>query len=432
MANDEIKDPADALGQRRRPPPPIIDLTAQQSDRQSLFSSHWEIAAGLLAVSLIVLLIAGAVWLTPPSRNDAMAPLLQKIAALESQLRDLGARLANAADRKTSEDNGTRLAGLEAKLKAVQSDNATGAAKLATDLDRGLAELNDRVARLQDQTQSQAQTQITDSDAKELRGRMTLTEAGVQSAIDKTNELSQRVGLIAGLVQDAKTRAESALAATELTTQSATARASNEIDRREIETLTARLQKFEQALTQIGRSDSVQNDADRGLRLAFVAAALRQSFDRGDPYHRELQVLNTLIQDKAALEPIARFATSGAPTLRTLARELSALSPAMQRASASGESGLFDRLQANAEKLVRVRPIGDSTGTEPVAIMSRAEQKLERGDVTGALSDLASLPAPIRALAAPWIEQAKARQAASEAVSRLTNDAFLTLSKSER
>ena len=60
----------------------------------------------------------------------------------------------------------------------------------------------------------------------------------------------------------------------------------------------------------------------------------------------------------AALEP---FAKSGVPSAAALARELTALMPALAKAvgTAPRESGILDRLKANAERIVRVRPIDE-------------------------------------------------------------------------
>ena len=53
--------------------------------------------------------------------------------------------------------------------------------------------------------------------------------------------------------------------------------------------------------------------------------------------------------------------------------------------------GFLDRLQANAEKLVRIRPIDEAPGDDPAAVVSRAQAKAARADFTGAVTELNAL-----------------------------------------
>ena len=115
-----------------------------------------------------------------------------------------------------------------------------------------------------------------------------------------------------------------------------------------------------------------------------------------------------------------------------LARELAALAPALYQAAGAPprEGGFLDKLQASAEKLVRVRPLEEIAGTDPAAVVSRASRPRPRSaDLAGALAELAQLPAAARAPAEPWIKQAQARAAALEASRRFAADALAALGK---
>jgi len=63
-------------------------------------------------------------------------------------------------------------------------------------------------------------------------------------------------------------------------------------------------------------------------------------------------------------------------------------------------------------RLVRIRPVEEVAGDDPATIMSRAQIKAGRGDVPGALAELGTLPATVRAPAQAWIDKAQARTAA--------------------
>jgi hypothetical protein len=166
------------------------------------------------------------------------------------------------------------------------------------------------------------------------------------------------------------------------------------------------------------------------MRLAFVATVLRTAVERGGPFAGELAALKALMpaEKVAPLEP---FAASGIPTPQALARELSTLTPAMLAAvaPASGGDGLLDRLQHGAERLVRIRPVNEQPGDDPITVIGRIEAKAGRHDIDGTLPEFAKLPEAARAPVAGWIRKAEARRAALDIAGRLAHDAFGALGK---
>ncbi len=101
----------------------------------------------------------------------------------------------------------------------------------------------------------------------------------------------------------------------------------------------------------------------------------------------------------------------------------------MRRAAATAprDGGFIDRLQANAQKLVRIRPVEEIPGDEPAAILARIDVKAGHADIDGALAELAKLPAAMRAPAPPWIAKAQARGAAVAAANRFAAEALAAL-----
>ena len=87
------------------------------------------------------------------------------------------------------------------------------------------------------------------------------------------------------------------------------------------------------------------------------------------------------------------------------------------------------KLQLNAEKLVRVRPLDGAAGSDSAAIVARVEAKAARTDIAGALAELAQLPPDARAPAEAWIKKAQAREAAVAASRRLAADTLAGLGK---
>jgi hypothetical protein len=110
---------------------------------------------------------------------------------------------------------------------------------------------------------------------------------------------------------------------------------------------------------------------------------------------------------------------------------LSSLEPALLQAAETKppESGFLEKLQAHAERLVRIRPIEEIAGDEPAAVIARVEVKAARGDVPGALTELGKLPPPLRAPAQAWIDRAQGRAGALAASRRFAADALAALVK---
>lgn len=182
--------------------------------------------------------------------------------------------------------------------------------------------------------------------------------------------------------------------------------------------------------TKATREDIARNTgADTAARLALSAVTLREIVLRGAPFAAELAAAKSLAGDAQTLAPLEPFAASGLPSDAALARELSAVLPAMiDRAGVKAPSGnFFDRLQANAGKLVRITPIDAPPGNDPSAVLARIEVAIARPDIAALLAELARLPDNVRAPAEAWIKKANERQAAMQAARQFAADASRAL-----
>jgi hypothetical protein len=169
--------------------------------------------------------------------------------------------------------------------------------------------------------------------------------------------------------------------------------------------------------------------SDRASRLAIAAGALRGAIDRGDPFAAELAVMKPLMPDADALAALEPFAASGVPGDATLARELAQIvRPMLTAASEPRQDGtLLERLQANAERLVRVRRLGEPVGDDRNAVLARIEQRAAKGDLAGAQAEIAKLPADAKSPLEPWLARTAARDRAIAASRKLLNDAVAAL-----
>jgi hypothetical protein len=192
----------------------------------------------------------------------------------------------------------------------------------------------------------------------------------------------------------------------------------------ELDALQKRVAALEQS-TKAARDDIAKaSSADIAARLALSAAALRDAVASGAPFAAELAQAKSLGADEKVLTSLAKFAVTGVPMAQALAQELRAMLPAMLKISGAQapEAGFLERLQANAGKLVQIRPVNVPPGDDPSAVQARLEIDAARADIAAALGDLGKLADAARAPAQAWIERAKARQAALTASRQFAAD----------
>ena len=198
--------------------------------------------------------------------------------------------------------------------------------------------------------------------------------------------------------------------------------------------ITARLGAVERA-SRSQSADIAKDNAkpidDAPLRRVVVASLLELSVRVGDPFKATLAAAKALAPDAAPLKPLEMFAATGVPTVPALSRELLTLVPKLQPPAAENDttgSGIVDRLQAGAAKLVRIERT-DSVGTDRGAIVARVTAAALRNDINEARRELNTLPPADRAAAQSWIEKADARDAALVNSRQFAADAMAALAK---
>jgi hypothetical protein len=334
------------------------------------------------AVVLAALLIANLV----PGRDTGAPGPDARVARLEQQLRELAARpLPAPADRAALDDLAARLARIETALanpRAAATDPA-------------------------------------------LANRISTLEGEVKAMAETVSILGRRSDETAAVAREARQRADTTAAALAELTQRVTRLSSAPGPRADLDALGKRVDAIERAGKAVEAELAKQAAAaavasDKPLRLAVVASALKSAVERGEPYAGEFAAAKALAPDAKALAPLEAFAATGVPSAAALARELTALAgtlrqAAQQAAGTPPRDGFLEKLQASAEKLVRVRPLEEVAGDDPPAIVSRIEVKAAQADLAGALVELAKLPPALRAPADAWIVKAQARAAALDA-----------------
>ena len=128
----------------------------------------------------------------------------------------------------------------------------------------------------------------------------------------------------------------------------------------------------------------------------------------GEPYPTALAATKALTPNPDVLKPLDRFAEKGVPNAGRLSSELLALvpkvSPAAQPSTATTGTGIVERLQAGAAKLVKIERT-DTAGTDRGAVVARITAAALRNDVNEARQELKTLEPDDRAAAPSSLER---------------------------
>lgn len=170
---------------------------------------------------------------------------------------------------------------------------------------------------------------------------------------------------------------------------------------------------------------------DVPLRRIVAAALLDVLVRIGDPYPAALAAAKSLAASPEALKPLDDFAASGVPNAASLSRELLTLVPKLSPPAAENATtgtGIVDRLQAGAAKLVRIERT-DAAGSDRGAVVARVTAAALRNDFSAARRELKTLAPADRAAAQAWLEKADARDAALAASRQFAAEAMAALAK---
>lgn len=170
---------------------------------------------------------------------------------------------------------------------------------------------------------------------------------------------------------------------------------------------------------------------DLPLRRVVAAALLDVLVRIGDPYPAALAAAKALAPNGDALKPLDQFAEKGVPNANRLSTELLALVPKLlpaQQDNTTTGSGVLERLQAGAAKLVKIERT-DTVGNDRGAVVARITAAALRNDSNEARRELKTLEPADRAVAQAWLEKADARDAALAASRQFAADAMAVLAK---
>jgi hypothetical protein len=375
-----------------RPPPPTIDLTAEEIGGPKASGRAFPYVIGIAVGAVAVAALGAVLWAA------GLFPAHQTANSQGGDSTDISSRLdkiqqALAAPRN-DEVLTNRIAAAEAQSKAL-ADTVAALTRRVDDVaaasQNALTQVS-AAAAAADAAKTVAQAAATRSDVETLTGRIAALEGAVKSlSADVTQKTSSADGRIAALESVVKS-------------------------------LTADVAQ---------RTSSAD---DRATRATVAAEALRAAVERGAGFRAELAAVKLLGGDPAATTALEPFAADGVPSAASLGRELTALSPAMQLAAEPQSTGgsFFGRLENHARNLVHVTPLDGTAappGDNPASAIARIGADAAHSDLAAAVTDIGRLPEAARSLADGWVKKVEARDAALAASRRIAADALAVLSK---
>lgn len=364
----------------------------------------------LAAAGLIGALVTGGLGyagslagLLPGADRAAVASLERRVADLDRAVRETSARIQPAPDlaplARRVEAVDTARAALESRLAAVEgrpADSAAGAATAGTSVD--LAPLTRDVEALK-----AALATVVAAQSRGEPGPATAAPTVDLAAVDSRIQSllapqAGRIGDVEARVQNLGTEVKTAVEATQ--------------------TLATRITALDGARAQA-------NGAGQRAALLVGIEMLRSAVDRGTPYATELRALKALGANAAGLQPLEASSERGLTPTALLARRFTDMAATLVKAAPRPTDGsLFDRLAANAQSLIRIRPVGEAAGDDTPIVVGRIEAKLNRGDLSGALADFDRLPEAAKVVAKDWERDARARLASEAALKRMADEAI--------
>ncbi len=312
-----------------------------------------------------------------------------------------------AGSGSDSDEPDANIVALQKQVQALQ--NRPAPASAAAD-SKALAALGQRVSQIE-----ATLTKLPAGDGG-MAERLTAADNAMKSLGVALAALNRRGDDIAAKAAQAGVRADEALkAVSELrATMQDAAKNASALSPAELDALQKRIAGLEQSAKTARADIAKASSADMAARLALSAAALRDAVMSGAPFGVELAQARSLGADATIVATLAPFAATGVPKPAALAEGLRALLPAMLKTTGAQapQGGFLEKLEANAGRLVRIRPVEAPAGDDASAVLARVEIDAAKVDIAAALADIGKLPEAARQQAAGWVGKAMARQKA--------------------
>jgi len=354
------------------------------------------------------------------AQDEADREAAERQAAAEAEARQVEAARAAAV----AEAEEARAAAEEA-AKALEEERARRGrvdALVEARIGRLEQQLDDARARADEALKLARENPENDGEVEALQQRIA----------DLSREIEDLRGGVSSKIENDITSLKNEVLAETLETQRTIAadrealrRQVAEIERLRAEIRSAMAERDETAGLEIERLrqrvDKLQTeDVAKASKAASVSLALlnlQRQVAAGRPFENELKVLRSLAPSAAPLDQLQAYAEEGLPSAALLQRTFDDEAREALRTANRAENG---GILGSFRNLVTVRKAGDVPGASSSAIISRAETRLEAGDLQGAVQELDALGGPAAEAMAEWLDAARARVAVDDLMDGLS------------
>lgn len=327
--------------------------------------------------------------------DSGSTQVIERVGKLEDKMKAL-------ADAGANDPNPTRieqLAGLTAKVTDLETSLSTQLSTLRSSLTQ---DVDSRVqAAAAASETAQAGTRRLDKDVAGIKTDMARLDANV----DANKTATARVAADFKIAQDQATEVATALEALK-----ASAAKPTDISAA-VAPIAERTAALEKSVQQVVQSEGDRQKAAEQVVLALQLQNLKRLIDGGQKYSAQLDEIEKLAGSTLDLSALKSLQDSGAPTLAQLKNEFRpAANAAMDAESGTQDSGVVDRLWAEAKSVVRVRRIdlkADDKSTE--AVLGRMQVALNEGHLSDVLETSKDLSVTAQNAARPFLDRLAAR-----------------------
>lgn len=347
-AAEPVTPAADAMSDAPRPPPrPLARLAMPWS--------AISIAAVAGAVLGTMLTYAAVNFVALPDGRPLIADPSAKLAAQDQAIAELSARLTAAEAATGAAQSASATA---SDLEALRQQVAAIAAPTVVDLaplEAQVASIEDRIVAIGAGASGADATALAETIAR-LEGGIGEVRATLETLTQRTGTAEQSVATLRGELDASR----SAVAAPPSTTNG--------------------------------------NDIGAAVRLPLMVSGIESAFANGRAYSAELAGLSTMLPDLAVPEAIRTAADTGLPRPDAVALAFTDAVPAILAGrAATGSGDLTQDAFDWAKGLLALRPMEETEGDTPEAIVSRLEAAVARRDFVAATALLDILPEPMQA-----------------------------------
>ncbi len=191
-----------------------------------------------------------------------------------------------------------------------------------------------------------------------------------------------------------------------------------------VETIQSENQEIKSNIAQFDNQEELN-----AVSMLLVAAQFEGSVNQNMPFAEELEAIKSLFnmdeEAQQALTKLQPFSTQGVPDKQMLLNELNSISDDLIKAAIADDRTTVRNTLKN--KLGKYVKIYQENGILPVddvrAIINRARQNIENGDIDQAIVALSEIKGPAASIIEPFFDEAQARVIAERLSKKLSKKA---------